>query len=74
MFKRRNPKQSQISRISSSSKLYDFIRMLDAEGYPKAFIENGAFRYEFSNAKRFNGHVTAQVTIVSQNTPKISEL
>ncbi len=29
--------------------MYDHIRMLDAEGYPRAFIEFGKFIIEFSD-------------------------
>jgi methionyl-tRNA formyltransferase len=43
--------------------LYDFIRMLDAEGYPKAFIVWHGFRLEFSRAALYNGRVEADVTI-----------
>jgi len=48
-FRRRTPKQSDINTLKNKSinKLYDFIRMLDAEGYPKAFqeLENLKFVY-----------------------------
>ena len=49
-FKRRAPEQSNISLLEekSISKLYDFIRMLDAEGYPKAYLELNGLRLEFS--------------------------
>ncbi len=49
-FKRRRPEQSQVPDLASLRRLYDFIRMLDAEGYPKAFVEQGGFRYELSDA------------------------
>jgi len=39
-FKRRKP--------ISLNKLYDFIRMLDAEGYPNAFIKLDTIKIEFS--------------------------
>ena len=41
---------SNIHKIDTIEKVYDYIRMLDAEGYPKAFIENEYFRFEFSRA------------------------
>jgi methionyl-tRNA formyltransferase len=50
LFKRRKPSESKIQDIESISKLYDLIRMLDAEGYPKAFVEIGEFKIEFSRA------------------------
>ena len=50
VFKRRKPEESNIVDISDLEKMYDYIRMLDAEGYPKAFLETDAFRFEFSRA------------------------
>ncbi len=52
IFKRRNFKQSNILSIQKNitlEKIYDFIRMLDAEGYPKAYINiTDDIRIEFS--------------------------
>lgn len=50
LFKRRSPKESQISNIKSIKELYDLIRMLDAPGYPAAFLSNNGFKFEFSDA------------------------
>ncbi len=49
-FKRRKPKESDILKVNEKNlhKLYDFIRMLDAEGYPKAYIELDKIKIEFS--------------------------
>lgn len=49
-FKRRTPEMSQVSNENSINELYNLIRMLDAEGYPHAFIENESFRFEFTRA------------------------
>jgi methionyl-tRNA formyltransferase len=49
-FKRRKPEQGDISVLDSLEKVYDYIRMLDATGYPKAFLETDSFRFEFSRA------------------------
>ncbi len=50
-FKRRTPLMSKIDdEIKSIEGLYDHIRMLDAEGYPHAYIENDNFRFEFTRA------------------------
>ncbi len=62
-FKRRKPSQSTIAGITTLSKLYDHIRMLDADGYPHAFFEIDAFRFEFRQAKLEDKTLTAQVTI-----------
>lgn len=62
-FARRKPDQSEIQDAASLLTLYDFIRMLDAEGYPRAFITHRGFRYEFSGAQLEDGRVTANVII-----------
>ncbi len=67
IFKRRNPDQSNISSLSEIEKVYDYIRMLDAEGYPKAFIENDYFRFEFSRASlKSNQTIFADVRIIKK--------
>jgi len=48
IFKRRRPHQSEIQNNINLSQLFDFIRMLDAESYPRAYLEHKGFRYEFS--------------------------
>jgi methionyl-tRNA formyltransferase len=63
IFKRRNPAQSIIPRQESLSRLYDFIRMLDAKGYPYAYLEHAGFRYEFHRAKLYDGKIKANVVI-----------
>jgi hypothetical protein len=37
--------------------------MLDAEGYPRAFLNVNDYRLLFENAKLSNGKLTATVTI-----------
>ena len=63
VFERRRPEQSEIPADLSSRQLYDFIRMLDAEGYPNAFVEVGRYRMQFTNAAQENGGVRANVSI-----------
>lgn len=63
IFKRRTPKESRISEIPSLQSLHDFIRMLDAAGYPNAFLEYGGFRYKFSRAVMYNGKIISDVEI-----------
>jgi methionyl-tRNA formyltransferase len=50
VFKRRKPDESNIEELESIKSIYDYIRMLDADGYPHAFIETEYFKYEFTNA------------------------
>jgi len=62
-FTRRTPDMSRIERKPSLERLYDFIRMLDAPGYPAAFIEHMGFRYEFGAAKISDSGIEATVKI-----------
>ena len=62
-FQRRRPEDSLIPEQLVLSQLHDFIRMLDAEGYPKAFLEYNGFRFEFSRAALYGGRIIADVTI-----------
>jgi methionyl-tRNA formyltransferase len=64
-FKRRKKEDSNIAEITELEKVYDYIRMLDADGYPHAFVETENFKLEFSKAK-FNSNekqLTAYVRI-----------
>ena len=49
-FKRRLPADSEIREEKTIEQLFDQIRMLDATGYPKAFLNKNGFNFEFSNA------------------------
>jgi len=50
-FTRRTAKQGDISQLEKLSKIYDYIRMLDAEGYPNAFLSTDNFTLNFSQAE-----------------------
>lgn len=50
VFKRRKPEDSNIAHLETIEQLYDYIRMLDCEGYPNAFVEIDKFRLEFTRA------------------------
>ena len=63
VFRRRRPQESRIPRLTTAARLHDFIRMLDAEGYPRAFLDHEGFRYEFSRASQSNGRLVARVRI-----------
>ncbi len=56
VFKRRTPEQGNLSQVDSLGHAFDLIRMLDAEGYPHAFVEAGPFRLEFTRAALKNDH------------------
>ena len=53
-FKRRKPQEGNLNKASELTVVYNYIRMLDAEDYPKAFLETDFLRLEFCNA-RFDG-------------------
>ena len=63
IFKRRKPKESTIPELSTLQALYDFIRMLDAQGYPRAYLEHAGFCYEFKRAAYYDGKIVADVVI-----------
>lgn len=65
VFKRREPSESEIPQLSDLQALYDYIRMLDADGYPKAFLSRKGFHYEFRHAALYDGRIEAIVTITS---------
>ncbi len=62
-FRRRLPIDGDLAGVAELKKIYDFIRMLDADGYPSAFIENDYFRFEFSGATLNAEDIVAEVKI-----------
>lgn len=70
VFNRRRSEQSRIETQDSLQALHDFIRMLDAEGYPPAFIEYEGFKYSFKRAALYNGKIVADVVITPRKGKK----
>lgn len=68
-FKRRRKNQSQIklNKINNIEKLYDYIRMLDADDYPKAFMKLYPFIAKLSNAKLINKKLKATIEFEKNN-------
>ncbi|WP_079710775.1 formyltransferase family protein [Paraliobacillus ryukyuensis] len=62
-FKRRSVDESEINSDLSLEQIYDYIRMLDGEGYPRAFIKFGDHKFEFSRASFKDGKIIADVII-----------
>ena len=64
-FKRRKPHESNISELTEVKEVFDYIRMLDADSYPPAFIESKNFSFEFSDAifNNIDNTITASVRI-----------
>lgn len=50
LFKRRKPNQSCLKDVNTLEDCYDFIRMLDCDGYPRAYLETEQIKFEFENA------------------------
>ncbi|MES2556003.1 MAG: formyltransferase family protein [Bacteroidota bacterium] len=51
LFKRRTPQDGNLAPLESVGQVYDYIRMLDGEGYPNAFLETDTLKFEFSDAE-----------------------
>ncbi len=67
-FKRRKPIESQLPlNLSNLTKIYDYIRMLDAEGYPNAYINYGKHIIKFKDAKFKKDCIFANVKIKKKN-------
>lgn len=64
LFKRRTKDQSEINSKLSLEQIYDYIRMLDGDGYPKAFIQFGPYKLKFCNAKLDKERIIANIEIM----------
>ena len=62
-FKRRKPEESEIGSATSLQEIHDWIRMLDADGYPHAFLNCAGFRFEFTRSALYDGRIVADVKI-----------
>ena len=67
IFNRRKPEESNISELKELSKVFDYIRMLDADGYPNAYLETEYFKFEFTGALlNKNNSITSNVRITKK--------
>ena len=66
-FKRRTKGQSEITNCKSINDVYDYIRMLDAETYPNAFIVKDKIKYHFFNPYIKNKELFATVRITEDS-------
>jgi methionyl-tRNA formyltransferase len=68
-FKRRTPEESNLLSFNpvDLTSVYDFIRMLDATGYPPSYIVINGIKYEFTNASlRVDGlHASVRISELS---------
>ena len=63
VFSRKRPEDGDVAHLDSLVKMHDWIRMLDADGYPSAFLEVGRFRFEFSRSTYRGDCILADVRI-----------
>ena len=63
LFKRRKPEDGDLSELTSVREIHDYIRMLDAPGYPNAFLETKHFKVDFSDSAIVDDIIVAQVKI-----------
>ena len=66
-FKRRKPSNSKlnVNKTKTIKKLYDFLRMLDAPDYPKAFVKLNKFILTFNDIKMNRNIINAKVEIIT---------
>jgi len=62
-FRRRTPEDGNLAALETPEQAFDYIRMLDAEGYPRAFIETAHLRFDFSRSSLTPDGVIADVRI-----------
>lgn len=66
-FKRRTPEMSNIKGLEELEQIYDYIRMLDVEGYPKAYLETKYIKFEFESVMKENDKtLKASVRIIKK--------
>jgi methionyl-tRNA formyltransferase len=66
IFKRRNQLESNLNTLEdfSLNRIYDFIRMLDAKDYPKAFLLLNNCKIEFSLVKKENNKLVGKFEVM----------
>jgi methionyl-tRNA formyltransferase len=63
VFKRRQNSDGDLAKLETLEQVHDFIRMLDADNYPRAFLETEYLRLEFSRSSIKVDHIFADVII-----------
>jgi methionyl-tRNA formyltransferase len=68
-FKRRSPEESNLLKadLTNLNDFYDYIRMLDGEGYPKAFVKIGKFRVYFNEVHKKSDKLVGRFEIMEDN-------
>ena len=65
-FDRRKPDESRIDWHMEPNQLFDHIRMLDADYYPRAFAEINNYSLEFSDVSKEEDTLIAKVKIINR--------
>ena len=74
VFARRRPEQSEVpTDLADLDAWYDFVRMLDAVGYPHAFIDHGGYRISLRRASLGDGRMSVDATIEPAPAPPSAE-
>lgn len=68
-FRRRTPEESDLMRASIQhlNDFFDFIRMLDADGYPRAFLDIHDHRLEFSRVQLEQNRLVGTFVLYKEN-------
>jgi methionyl-tRNA formyltransferase len=66
LFKRRKMEDGEIGKEFGIDKCFDYIRMLDCEDYPKAFIKYGNLKIQFSRVSKKHGRLIAEAVITEE--------
>ena len=73
LFERRTPDQSRLPEAGTLRALFDHVRMLDAAGYPRAFVDVGPWRLELSRPALRTGAIEADVRITRRGAGRDEE-
>lgn len=65
-FKRRRAADGNMASLETLEQVFDYIRMLDADGYPPAFLNTEHVHLEFRDARMDEAFVEAKVRISKQ--------
>lgn len=63
VFRRRKPSEGDVGELESLAEIFDYIRMLDADTYPPAFLDKNNLHIEFTRASLKDGHILADAKI-----------
>lgn len=63
VFQRRKPSEGDVGELESLAEIFDYIRMLDADTYPPAFLDKNNLHIEFTRASLKEGYILADAKI-----------